>query len=121
MQVFFSSDPDRSNAFASTLGLRGYGSVDAFINGETARDDGVEAVSIVTPNHLHADAAIKCLDAGLHVICDKPLSATPAQAARIAQAVENSSAQFFLTHTRATPWCVLRVIWWQEASLGHCD
>ena len=75
----FSSDPDRSNTFASTLGLRGYGSVDAFINGETARDDGVEAVSIVTPNHLHADAAIKCLDAGLHVICDKPLSTTPAQ------------------------------------------
>ena len=94
----FSSNPDRSNAFASKLGLRGYDSVDAFINGEIARDDGVEAVSIVTPNHLHADAAIKCLDAGLHVICDKPLSATSEQAARIAQAVKNSSAQFFLTH-----------------------
>jgi predicted dehydrogenase len=94
----FSSDPDRSNAFASTLGLRGYGSVDAFISGEIARDDGVEAVSIVTPNHLHADAAIKCLDAGLHVICDKPLSATSEQAGRIAQAVKNSSAKFFLTH-----------------------
>ena len=52
----------------------------------------------MTPNHLHADAAIKCLDAGLHVICDKPLSTTPAQAARIAQAVKNSAAQFFLTH-----------------------
>ena len=39
--------------------------------------DGIEAVAIVTPNHLHAPVADAFLEAGIHVICDKPLTTTP--------------------------------------------
>ena len=65
---------------------------------EAARPDGIEAVSIVTPNHLHADAAVAFLEAGIHVICDKPLSVSHAEGLRIKQSLQQSSAQFFLTH-----------------------
>ena len=65
---------------------------------EAARPDGLDAVSIVTPNHLHADAAVAFLDAGIHVICDKPLSISRAEGLRIKQCLQKSSAQFFLTH-----------------------
>ena len=47
---------------------------------EAARPDGIEAVSIVTPNHLHAPAARAFLEAGIHVICDKPMTTTVAEA-----------------------------------------
>jgi predicted dehydrogenase len=78
-----SSDPDRALASAAELGLsagRSYRTVDAMIAGETGRDDGIEAVSIVTPNHAHYAAAKAFLTAGIHVICDKPLTVTSAEA-----------------------------------------
>ncbi len=72
-----SSNPDRALASAEELGLdpeRSYADFNAMIAGETGRDDGIEAVSIVTPNNVHYPAARACLDAGIHVICDKPLT-----------------------------------------------
>ena len=75
-----SSDPDRAAASAAELGIdpsRSYNSFAEMAKAEAARPDGIEAVSIVTPNHLHADAAIAFLDAGIHVICDKPLTGYP--------------------------------------------
>lgn len=74
-----SSDPERARASGRELGLaddRSYASYQDLIAGETGRDDGVEAVAIVTPNHLHFDVARACLEAGLHVICDKPMTVT---------------------------------------------
>ena len=65
---------------------------------EAAREDGIDAVSIVTPNHMHAGPAIAFLEAGIHVICDKPLAATPEQAEAIRAAVAASDARFILTH-----------------------
>ena len=65
---------------------------------EAARQDGIRAVSVVTPNHLHAPVATAFLDAGIHVICDKPLAATPDQARAIADAAARSTARLFLTH-----------------------
>jgi predicted dehydrogenase len=41
---------------------------------EAARADGIEAVAIVTPNHLHVPVAKAFIEAGIHVICDKPLT-----------------------------------------------
>lgn len=78
-----SSDADRALASAKELGLasdRSYADVDALIAGETGRDDGIEAVAIVTPNHVHYPAAKACLEAGIHVICDKPLTVTSDEA-----------------------------------------
>jgi predicted dehydrogenase len=65
---------------------------------EATRGDGIDAVAIVTPNHMHADPAIAFLDAGIHVICDKPLAATQADAEAIARAVDRSGKLFILTH-----------------------
>ena len=65
---------------------------------EANRADGIDAVAIVTPNHMHAAPCIAFLKRGIHVICDKPLAATMEQAKSIARAAQESSAQFFLTH-----------------------
>lgn len=96
-----SSDPARATASAAELGLRGYADYAEMARAEAARPDGIEAVAIVTPNHMHAAPAVAFLNAGIHVICDKPLAATPEQAAAIAEAARTSRARFFLTHNYA--------------------
>jgi predicted dehydrogenase len=96
-----SSDPERARASAGDLGIqpdRAYSDFREMARAEAGREDGIDAVSIVTPNHMHADPAIAFLEAGIHVICDKPLAATPGQAQRIADAVKSSKARFVLTH-----------------------
>ncbi|WP_281982601.1 Gfo/Idh/MocA family protein [Thalassorhabdomicrobium marinisediminis] len=94
-----SSTPAKAQASADALGLaRSYGSFQEMAEAEAARDDGIEAVSIVTPNHVHADAAIAFLERGIHVICDKPLTSTWQDAQRLADAVRTSDALFMLTH-----------------------
>ncbi len=50
---------------------------------EARLKDGIEAVSIVTPNHMHAPVAREFLKRGIHVICDKPLTATLAEARKL--------------------------------------
>ena len=91
-----SSDPARAAASAAELGIeRSYDSYEAMAVAEAARDDGIDAVAIVTPNHMHAGPAIAFLKAGIHVICDKPLAATAEDAAAIQAAVAASNAQFF--------------------------
>ena len=74
-----SSDPARARASARDLRLhedRSYAGYEALIAGEAGRRDGAEVVAIVTPNHLHFPVARACLEAGLHVICDKPMTVT---------------------------------------------
>ena len=93
-----SSNPERAATSAADLNIRSYGDFNDMAVAEAARDDGIQAVAIVTPNHMHAAPAVAFLNAGIHVICDKPLAATPQQAQQIAQAASASSARFFLTH-----------------------
>jgi predicted dehydrogenase len=52
---------------------------------KATRADGIEAVAIVTPNHMHAPVADAFLDAGIHIICDKPLTTTHEEARRFRQ------------------------------------
>src|SRR5437867_5789657 len=64
-----SSSPDRSAQAARALGLeRGYESLDALI-----KDQSVDVVHICTPNHVHFDEAKAALEAGKHVMCEKPI------------------------------------------------
>ncbi len=96
-----SSDPDKARASASDLGLapeRGYGSFAEMATAEAARDDGIDAVAIVTPNHLHYAAAKAFLEAGIHVICDKPLTSSLEDAEALQALVESSGLVFGLTH-----------------------
>ncbi len=96
-----SSDPERARASAAELGLdpaRSYGSFAEMAKAEAARPDGIEAVSIVTPNHVHFPAAKAFLEAGIHVICDKPLTSTLADAKKLAAIAAKSGRLFVLTH-----------------------
>ncbi|SMR71052.1 Predicted dehydrogenase [Aliiroseovarius halocynthiae] len=96
-----SSDPDRAAASAAELGIapdRSYASFEDMAVSEATREDGIDAVAIVTPNHMHAGPAIAFLNAGIHVICDKPLAASLEDGEAIAAAAAASSARFFLTH-----------------------
>lgn len=96
-----SSNPDKAKASAAELGLdpaRSYGSFQEMAKAEAKRPDGIEAVAIVTPNHMHWPAAKAFLEAGIHVICDKPLTSTLADARKLAALVEKSGKIFVLTH-----------------------
>ena len=96
-----SSDAERARLSGEDLGIapdRAYSDFREMARAEAAREDGIDAVSIVTPNHMHAEPAIAFLEAGINVICDKPLAATPEQAQRIADAVKAAKARFILTH-----------------------
>jgi len=96
-----SSNPERAKASGAELGLdpeRNYGSFQEMARAEAKRPDGIEAVAIVTPNHMHYPAAKAFLEAGIHVICDKPLTSTLADAKKLAALVEKSGKVFVLTH-----------------------
>ncbi|NLS01647.1 Gfo/Idh/MocA family oxidoreductase [Rhizobium sp. P38BS-XIX] len=97
----FSSDAERNKASAEDIGVeasRAYDSIEAMIEAERARADAIEAVVIATPNHLHFEAAKACLEAGLHVICDKPVTATLEDALELEKIVGRTGRHFFLTH-----------------------
>ena len=96
-----SSDPERARLSGEDLLLdpeRIYGSLSEMAERESARPDGIDAVSIVTPNHAHAAAAEAFLKAGIHVICDKPLTTTVAEAERLAALARESGLIFAVTH-----------------------
>ncbi|MEP0697692.1 MAG: Gfo/Idh/MocA family oxidoreductase, partial [Nitratireductor sp.] len=96
-----SPDPGRARAAAAEPGIdpeRGYGSFEEMATAEAARADGIEAVAIVTPNHMHYPAAKVFLEAGIHVICDKPMTANLEDAKKLAALVKKSGKLFVLTH-----------------------
>jgi predicted dehydrogenase len=96
-----SASPEKAARSAQALGLgpaRSYGDFAVMAQAESARPDGIEAVSIVTPNHMHAPAIRAFLDAGIHVICDKPLTTTLDDARDLAAQVRRSGLVFVLTH-----------------------
>lgn len=96
-----SSSPEKAKASAVELGLdpaRSYGTFQEMARAEAKRPDGIEAVAIVTPNHMHYPVAKAFLEAGIHVICDKPLTSSLADAKKLAALVEKSGRVFVLTH-----------------------
>lgn len=96
-----SSTPEKAKASGEELGLapdRIYGSYLDMAKREARLKDGIEAVAIVTPNHVHYASAREFLKRGIHVICDKPLTSTLADAKKLAAAAEKSDALFVLTH-----------------------
>ncbi|WP_204115215.1 Gfo/Idh/MocA family protein [Shimia biformata] len=96
-----SSSPEKARASGQALGLaadRTYDDYKSMAIREARLKDGVEAVAIVTPNHVHFDAAREFLKRGIHVICDKPLTSTLADAKKFVALTEKSDAKFILTH-----------------------
>lgn len=96
-----SSTPDASRQSGLQLGLdpsRIYDHFKTMAAREAQREDGIEAVSIVTPNHLHYPVAKAFLQRGIHVICDKPLTSNLADAKKLYKIAQESGAIFVLTH-----------------------
>ena len=97
----FASDPERSRLAAAELHVneaRAYPDYRTMAKAESQRDDGIDVVAIVTPNHLHFDVAKTFLEAGIHVICDKPMTTSLEDAQALAALVERSGLFFGLTH-----------------------
>ena len=94
-----SSDPGKSLAAAEEFHIpRAYGRYEEMAAAEAGRPDGIEAVAIVTPNHMHYPNAKKFLEAGIHVICDKPVTTTLEDALDLAKIVKRTGLIFGLTH-----------------------
>ena len=96
-----SSDAERARASGAELGLpsdRCYADYREMARAEAARPDGIEVVSIATPNHLHHPVACAFIAAGIHVLCDKPLTTTLADALDLRDRARVRGVCFGLTH-----------------------
>lgn len=96
-----SSDPEKSKKAAVSLGMnpdRVYSNVSEMLDAEASRDDGVDVVSIMTPDDSHCEYGIAALEHGFDVICDKPMTSTLEEAERLHQKVEDTGLVFCLTH-----------------------
>ncbi len=98
----FSSDAGRSRAAGEAYRIdlaRAYPSLDAMFAGEKARDDGIDFVSVVSPNHHHLPATRAALAAGLPVFSDKPMTATLDEAREVAALVKAAGLPYALSYT----------------------
>ncbi len=98
-----SSDPDRARASAADYDIgerQAYGSFQDLIAAQEnlPEDQRVDFVSVATPNHTHYEIARAAVDAGINVICDKPLTWDLSQAEQLAAAVDQSGVVFAVTH-----------------------
>ncbi len=97
----FTRSVETNDEFGETLGIdaaRRYGSWRDLLAEEVRRDDGIEAVIIATPNDTHHEIAAAALDAGLHVMCDKPVAVSLRQALDLRDRQRRSGRVFALTH-----------------------
>ncbi len=98
----FSSNPEKSIASGHDLMLspdRCYGSFEEMIEKEKNRPDGMDVVSIVTPNHMHFAPAKLALENGFDVICDKPVTFSLEEAYMLKEIIQKTGRTFALTHT----------------------
>ena len=98
-----SSEPDKARASGRALGLaddRNHGDWQALLVDELRRppDERIDFVSIVTPNHVHYAVASAFVEAGFHVVCDKPLVNSSAEAENLVRAVSQSGTVFGVTY-----------------------
>ena len=97
----FSSDPVRSREAGAELGFdpaRSYGTVRELIEREKSRADGIDAIAIMTPNDTHYPYAAAALDAGLDVLCDKPVTHDFAQACDLVARTRKGMRLFAIAH-----------------------
>jgi predicted dehydrogenase len=94
-----SSDAERAQASAQAWYLtRSYPDFALMARTEAGLSDGIDLVIVATPNHLHSPVARAFLEQGIHVICDKPIAFSVAQAQELVALVERSGCVFALTH-----------------------
>ena len=97
----FSADPKRGREFGETVGVapqRCYGTVEELVERESSRKDGIRLATIVTPNALHAPAARTLLEGGIHVMCEKPMAISRAEAVELRSIAGQRGLVFGLAH-----------------------
>ncbi len=97
----FSSDATKSQEHGKELGLapdRSYDSFSSMVEAEAEREDQIDFVTIVTPNHMHYPVAKAFLEAGFHIVCDKPVTNTLENAEELCNLVRKYDRVFALTH-----------------------
>jgi len=99
-------DPGRAAAGAALLGSARVAASDA----ELFAFEDLDAVFILTPTHTHADLAVAALEAGRHVLCEKPMARSAADARRMAAAAERTGRRLMIGHARRFDdrWIALR-------------
>ncbi|WP_215848619.1 Gfo/Idh/MocA family protein [Candidatus Pantoea bituminis] len=98
----FDVDPGRGHAFAAqnfVAAERSYKDYQTMIAAESTREDGVDIIAICTPNFTHYPIARACLDAGIDVICEKPLTTTLDDAEALAEVVQRTGRFLGVTYT----------------------
>ncbi|MHB8599459.1 MAG: Gfo/Idh/MocA family protein [Ktedonobacteraceae bacterium] len=95
-----SADPQRAEASARAWYLqRSYNNFEEMAATEAGLTDGIDVVMVTVPNHLHYAVASAFLNAGIHVVCDKPMTLTLEEARALVELVEQKKLIFALTHT----------------------
>ena len=97
----FSSNPERSIASGKELGInpdRNYKDYQEMVSKESEREDRIDAVAIVTPNHMHHPISLAFINKNFHIICDKPLAMNLKECEELVQASVNKDIIFALTH-----------------------
>src|SRR5215469_2754817 len=110
-----SSDPERSRRSGRALGVaedRAYASWRALVESEAGRGDRPDVVAVMTPNDSHYEICTAALDAGFHVICDKPLTTNLATAVDLVRKVKETGAEFCVAIAiLGIRWCARHVPW----------
>ena len=97
----FSSNPEKSIASGEELGIssnRNYKDYLEMASKESQREDKIDAVAIVTPNHMHHPISMAFIERGFHIICDKPLAMNSKECEELVQASTAQDIIFALTH-----------------------
>lgn len=97
----FSTKAESNRATAGQLRLaaeRCYDDYQSLISAEAKRDDGARVVAITTPNHSHYAIACACIEAGLDVVCEKPMTMTLAEAEDLQKRLSASQSRLVLMH-----------------------
>src|SRR6201985_941253 len=84
-------DQDKANGMASKYNAKAYYSIESLL----AEEKNIDIVSVCSPNGLHAEHSIRALNAGFHVLCEKPMAITVADCGKMIQAAEKSNRRLF--------------------------
>ena len=100
----FGTDQARNRAHAAALGLdpaRVYANIDEMLDAEGLRPAGdrMEVLAVLTPNHLHHPMVLRALDAGLHVICEKPFTVTASEALGLERRARELQREVCIAHS----------------------
>ena len=98
----FSRNLERARMRASEWGIdptRSYSDIEALLIGEAARADGAQMIAIATANDSHAAIATAALRAGLHVLCEKPMTTTVSEAQALTAIIRQTKVKFGLAYT----------------------